>query len=155
MRIRFITLAIVALATVTTTGTPLTARAETPAQLEANKKLVLEFWHTVFDGQDVAKAKLYLAPEYRQHNPNVASGLKGFEDFFGAMWPKPKAAADVKPTQFDVVLAEGNLVQVMFKRPRPEVDDPGKTYMSFWFDLFRVRGGKIVEHWDCALKPMQ
>jgi predicted SnoaL-like aldol condensation-catalyzing enzyme len=52
-------------------------------------------------------------------------------------------------------MAEGDLVQVMFKRPRPEVDDASKTYMSFWFDLFRVKDGKIVEHWDCALKPMQ
>lgn len=155
MRIQCITLVTLVLSTVITLGTPRAATAETPAQLEANKKLVLEFWHTVFDGQDVSKAKLYLAPGYRQHNPNVATGLKGFEDFFGPMWPKPKAAADVKLTQFDVVLAEGDLVQVMFKRPRPEVDDPTKNYMSFWFDLFRVKDGKIVEHWDCALKPMQ
>ena len=155
MRIQCITLVTLVLSTVITLGTPRAATAETPAQLEANKKLVLEFWHTVFDGQDVSKAKLYLAPGYRQHNPNVATGLKGFEDFFGPMWPKPKAAADVKLTQFDVVLAEGDLVQVMFKRPRPEVDDPTKNYMSFWFALFRVKDGKIVEHWDCALKPMQ
>jgi predicted SnoaL-like aldol condensation-catalyzing enzyme len=150
-----IALVVLVLGSVITLGAPGAAMAQTPAQLEANKKLVLDFWHTVFDGQDVSKAKLYLAPGYRQHNPNVATGLKGFEDFFGPMWPKPKAAADIKLTQFDVVMAEGDLVQVMFKRPRPEVDDPTKTYMSFWFDLFRIKDGKIVEHWDCALKPMQ
>jgi predicted SnoaL-like aldol condensation-catalyzing enzyme len=155
VRIKFIALAALVLGTALELGAPAPAMAETPAQLEANKKLVLDFWHTVFDGQDVSKAKLYLAPAYRQHNPNVATGLKGFEDFFSVMFPKPKAAADIKLTQFDVVIAEGDLVQVMFKRPRPEVDDPSKTYMSFWFDLFRVRDGKIVEHWDCALKPMQ
>lgn len=155
MRIKFIALAALVLGTALELGAPAPAMAETPAQLEANKKLVLDFWHTVFDGQDVSKAKLYLAPAYRQHNPNVATGLKGFEDFFSVMFPKPKAAADIKLTQFDVVIAEGDLVQVMFKRPRPEVDDPSKTYMSFWFDLFRVKDGKIVEHWDCALKPMQ
>jgi predicted SnoaL-like aldol condensation-catalyzing enzyme len=155
VRNQIISLAALVLSTAIMIGAPPAAVAETPAQLDANKKLVLEFWHTVFDGQDVSKAKLYLSPGYRQHNPNVASGLKGFEDFFATMWPKPKAAADVQLTQFDVVMAEGDLVQVMFKRPRPEVGDPTKTYMSFWFDLFRVKDGKIVEHWDCALKPMQ
>lgn len=155
MRTKFITIAALVLSTVFAAGAPRDAIAETTAQLEANKTLVLDFWHTVFDGQDVSKAKVYLAPSYRQHNPNVATGLKGFEDFFGSLWPKPKAAADIKLTQFDVIIAEGDLVQVMFKRSRPEVDDPTKTYMSFWFDLFRVKDGKIVEHWDCALKPMQ
>jgi predicted SnoaL-like aldol condensation-catalyzing enzyme len=155
VRIKFIALAALVLGTAVGLGAPKPVMAETPAQMEANKKLVLDFWHTVFDGQDVSKAKLYLAPGYRQHNPNVATGLKGFEDFFSVMFPKPKAAADIKLTQFDVVMAEGDLVQVMFKRPRPEVDDASKTYMSFWFDLFRVKDGKIVEHWDCALKPMQ
>jgi predicted SnoaL-like aldol condensation-catalyzing enzyme len=155
MRINLPTLAALVLSSTLALAASRPVMAETPTQMAANKKLVLDFWHSVFDRQDVSKAKLYLAPEYRQHNPNVETGLKGFEDFFGPMWPKPKAAADVKPTQFDVVLAEGDLVQVMFKRPRPEVDNPGKTYMSFWFDLFRVKNGKIVEHWDCALKPMQ
>lgn len=155
MRIQFMNLAAFVLITAVVAGAPRAAMAEASAQSEANKKVVLDFWHAVFDGQDVSKAKVYLAPGYRQHNPNVATGLKGFEDYFGGLWPKPKAPADIKPTQFDVVLAEGDLVQVMFKRPRPEVGDPTKTYISFWFDLFRVKDGKIVEHWDCALKPMQ
>lgn len=41
----------------------------------------------------------------------------------------------------------------MMRRPRPEPADATKTYDSYWFDLFRVRDGKIVEHWDSALKP--
>jgi predicted SnoaL-like aldol condensation-catalyzing enzyme len=155
MRIASISLVALAVSTVFAVGVPGMALAETPAQMAANKKIVLEFWHSVFDAEDVSKAKNYLAPEYHQHNPNVATGLKGFEDFFGPLWPKPKAPADIKPTKFEAVLAEGDLVTVMFKRVRPEVGNPTKTYDSFWFDLFRVKNGKIVEHWDCALKPMQ
>src|ERR1700692_273940 len=143
---KYMSLAVLALITAFAIGAPEVAMAETPAQLKANKKIVLDFWHSVFDAQDISKAKVYLAPDYRQHNPNVATGLKGFEDYFGGLWPKPKAAGDIKPTQFEVVLAEGDLVQVMLKRPRPEVGDPTKTYVSFWFDLFRVKDGKIVEH---------
>ena len=53
------------------------------------------------------------------------------------------------------VLAEGDLVQLMMRRPRPEPADATKTYDSYWFDLFRVKDGKIVEHWDSALKPVK
>jgi predicted SnoaL-like aldol condensation-catalyzing enzyme len=133
-------------------GVPRPAVAESQAQMEANKRIVQNFWHSVFDAEDISKAKNFLAPEYHQHNPNVSAGLKGFERFFGTLWPKPKAPADVKPTRFDVVIAEGDLVMVMLRRPLPEPGDSSKTYDSFWFDLFRVKNGMIVEHWDEMLK---
>jgi predicted SnoaL-like aldol condensation-catalyzing enzyme len=31
-----------------------------------------------------------------------------------------------------------------------EVDSNGKPYETTWFDLFRVDGGLLVEHWDAA-----
>lgn len=52
------------------------------------------------------------------------------------------------------MLVDGDLVQLVIRRPRPEPADATKTYNSHWFDLFRVRDGKIVEHWDPALKPV-
>lgn len=129
-------------------GAPVRAEA-------ANKELVLSFWRDVFDAQDWAKAKDYLSEDYIQHNPNVASGLKGFNEFFSKLWPSPKPKGSVVATPFAVVIAEGDLVQLVMKRPRPEPGDPAKTYDSYWFDLFRVKDGKIVEHWDSALKPVK
>jgi len=38
-----------------------------------------------------------------------------------------------------------------------EYDEPGKPgekYTSTWFDMFRIEGGKIAEHWDNAVKPV-
>jgi predicted SnoaL-like aldol condensation-catalyzing enzyme len=43
-------------------------------------------------------------------------------------------------------------VLVMTKHTNPDPTDSAKTYDSFWFDLFRVKDGKIVEHWDNAQK---
>lgn len=129
------------------------ARAQSvPAKTEAaNKELVLSFWRDVFDAQDWAKD--YLSDDYIQHNPNVAGGLKGFNDFFSKLWSSPKPKDRIVATPFAAVIAEGDLVQLVMKRPRPEPGDPAKTYDSYWFDLFRVKDGKIVEHWDSALKP--
>jgi predicted SnoaL-like aldol condensation-catalyzing enzyme len=136
-------------------GAPQTAHAQTTPAEAANKALVLEFWSTVFDAQDWTKAKDYIADDYIQHNPNVAGGLKGFTDFFSKIWPQPKAADAIVKTDFAAVLVDGDLVQLVIRRPRPEPADATKTYNSYWFDLFRVKDGKIVEHWDPALKPVR
>jgi predicted SnoaL-like aldol condensation-catalyzing enzyme len=119
---------------------------------EANKKLVLDFFRVVFEAEDVSAAPRFLAEDYRQHNPLVATGRKGFMDYFGPKWKAPKP---VKPRLSDPpaeVAAEGDLVFVMWKVPRPEPQDKSKTYDSFWFDAFRVKDGMIVEHWDGATK---
>ena len=31
-------------------------------------------------------------------------------------------------------------------------DKDGKPYTTTWFDMYRIANGKIVEHWDSALK---
>ena len=130
---------------------PLAVHAET-AQEQANKAVVLKFWSEVFDHHDVSKAKLYMADGYIQHNPLAATGRSGFEAYFGKAWPQPLAADKVKPTKFDVVMAEGDLVTLIQRIPRPDPDHAGQTYDSFWFDTLRVKDGKLVEHWDNALK---
>jgi predicted SnoaL-like aldol condensation-catalyzing enzyme len=30
--------------------------------------------------------------------------------------------------------------------------DPTNKYTTSWFDMFRIEGGKIAEHWDPATK---
>jgi predicted SnoaL-like aldol condensation-catalyzing enzyme len=143
---------VAAVAAILMLGAASVAHAETAAE-KANKATVLKFWRECFDAQDVACAKKYIVPDYIQHNPNVPNGRQAFEDYFGKIWHGPLTGADLKVTRFDAVLADGDLVQLVAMRPRPEPGDPGKTYKSYWFDLFRVKDGKIVEHWDGALKP--
>jgi predicted SnoaL-like aldol condensation-catalyzing enzyme len=129
------------------------AQALTP-QEQANLKVVVDFEREVLQGHDVAAAAKYYSTDMKQHNPNVPSGLQGFQDFFGKMWKAPnpiKPEMDPKPAE---VTVQGDLVLMMFKRNTPEPADASKTYETFWFDMFRVQNGKIVEHWDNALRPV-
>jgi predicted SnoaL-like aldol condensation-catalyzing enzyme len=121
----------------------------TDATLAANKKLVFDFWREVLQAHHVDRASQYLAESYIQHNPNVATGRAAFVQFFGQFPPEP-----IKDTIDDLVriVAEGDVVVLAFRRELPDLAREGQTYTTTWFDMFRVEGGKIVEHWDYGTK---
>jgi len=130
------------------------ANAQSPqSQTERNKALVLEFWRVVFEAQNAAAANNYLAEDYIQHNPNVKSGRAGFVNFFSGIWKQPKPVEATLRNPPALVVAEGDLVTLVWKRQLPEPADTTKRYEAFWFDVMRVKDGKLVEHWDNATKP--
>ena len=118
-------------------------------QLAANKKLVFDFWREVFQAHNMDLAPKYMAGNYIQHNPNVATGRQPFMDFFGRFKREP-----VKPQIDNLVtmVAEGDLVILAFKRELPDPKNPGKTYTTTWFDMLRIENGKLAEHWDFGTK---
>jgi predicted SnoaL-like aldol condensation-catalyzing enzyme len=129
-----------------------TRAQETRNQAEQNKALVLEFWRVVFEAQNVEAATNYLAEDYLQHNPLARTGRAGFIEFFGKIWKHPRPVEPKLRNPPELVIAEGDLVTLVWKRRLPEPTDKTKTYEAFWFDVLRVKDGKLVEHWDCATK---
>jgi len=125
--------------------------ASPDTRLAANKRLVYDFWREVFEAGHMELAERYMAEGYIQHNPNVPTGRAAFIDFFsknvspGAIQPRVKAP-------LVAILADGNLVVLAFAREAPDPKDPAKKYTTTWFDMFRLEGGKIAEHWDPATK---
>jgi len=118
----------------------------TDPQLAANKKLVYEFWRKVFQTRDMSKADKYLAEGYIQHNPKVPTGRAGFVNAF--------SKAKVQPVKAQVdnlvsIVAERDIVVLAFKKSGKS-KKTGAEYTTTWFDMFRIKGGKIVEHWDPA-----
>jgi predicted SnoaL-like aldol condensation-catalyzing enzyme len=135
----------------------------TPAQMEANKKVAMAFFAPNADRVSLAD------PSYKQHNPAFIKGGKeaglGDYEYFKSRFggpprqggPGPGRGADAGPqppagNPLEIVMAECDLVTVIHKNNRQDpTAAPGTFYEVFTFDTFRVRNGKLVEHWDGAV----
>jgi predicted SnoaL-like aldol condensation-catalyzing enzyme len=118
-------------------------------QLAANKRLVYDMYRIVLQGGHWHRAHEFVAEDYIQHNPNAAQGLAGLIDYVRSTRPV-RELKDTLDLPLIQLIAEGDYVMTSFVRP--EQDAQGQTYYSTWFDLYRVEGGKVVEHWDPMLK---
>jgi predicted SnoaL-like aldol condensation-catalyzing enzyme len=105
----------------------------------ANKALVKSFVDDILVAGRMETLGGYIdADRYTQHNPAIADGLAGLGEALAAM---AKAGVTMRYDQVHRVLGEGDFVLTM-----SEGQFAGQ-HVAF-YDLFRVAGGKIVEHWD-------
>ena len=121
-------------------------------KLAANKKLVYDFFRIVLRGFRVDEADKYMAVDYMQHNPNAETGLAGFKAFFNAIMPKELPPIPDSLPGLVAIQAEADYVTFLFVREYEDPTAKGKTYTTTWFDTLRVVNGKLVEHWDSAIK---
>jgi predicted SnoaL-like aldol condensation-catalyzing enzyme len=138
----------------------------TPAQLEATKKVALDFAFLT------GEAKIAMAdPTYIQHNPAQhkraqVEGTSDFESFkktFLAQAAAPAAgagrgaAAGPQPpagNRAEIVLVQCDIVAVIHKvNLQDPTAAPGTFYEAFTFDAYRVKNGKVNEHWDAGTIP--
>jgi predicted SnoaL-like aldol condensation-catalyzing enzyme len=127
--------------------------AENDVRLERNKHLVREFYRRVFDGQNAAAVKDFVTEDYKQHSSHMPSGRHGLEGFVRSLFPNgpvPEPTEMLKPPAF--ILAEGDMVVVSAYMPQPDPDSPGATYDYFVFDAYRIRDGRLAEHWSSVNK---
>lgn len=121
--------------------------------LHANKQVVLHIVRDLLEANHWSDAPKYISQRYIQHNPNVASGLDPVMKYFGSRTPGPIPDRDSWKTKIVAVLAQGDLVVVAFAREHPDPRNPGQTYTTTWFDMWRIQDGKADEHWDPATVP--
>jgi predicted SnoaL-like aldol condensation-catalyzing enzyme len=111
------------------------------ADLEANKKAVLEFYEAGLNKKDFEAAAKYFGPKYIQHNPGAPDGIEGFKTFVIFLKEKfPQSHSEIKK-----VFADGDHVILHVHAVR----EPGTRGRAI-VDIFRLENGKIVEHWDVA-----
>jgi NADPH:quinone reductase-like Zn-dependent oxidoreductase/predicted SnoaL-like aldol condensation-catalyzing enzyme len=103
-----------------------------------NKKLVTEFFDQLMVRKDLAAIDTYIGPEYHQHHPGTPDGVAGVKAGLGAYFEQfPQLSVERKR-----VIAEGDLVAVHSHY----VNTPGERGSAV-VELYRVRDGKLVEHW--------
>lgn len=114
-------------------------------QLVANKRLAFDFWREVIQARHVDKTSTYVADTYVEHDP---AGNSGRDALVAAVGHRPPAP--VKATIDDLVsiVAERDLVVLAFRRELPDLEHEGQTYTTTSFDMLRIAGGRIVEHWN-------
>ena len=117
-------------------------------KLNTNKQCVLHIMRDLLEANHWSDAPKYLTNEYIQHNPNIQSGLKSVMGFFGSRPQGAIPARNAWRTKIVSVVAEGDLVVVGVVRELPNPKEPGKTYTTTWFDMWRIKDGKADEHWD-------
>jgi len=136
----------------------------TPAELQAEKKVVLDFYRPNITLRELIAL---IDPSYIQHNPLVLKSaaekhISDYEEFKllftgiaasgnlggGNVLDSPARRGGRAP-QVVIATAECDLVTAIVRNTRPDpTASPGTTYERYSFDTFRVRGGKLVEHWD-------
>lgn len=111
-----------------------------PVMASDNIKIVRDFYDLAFIQGKPLKASQYLSESYIQHNPHVETGKAGFLKAFRSFNPSGYS--------FDIkrVIASNDLV-VLHTHVKK-----GKENGSAVIDIFKVKEGKIVEHWDVIQK---
>jgi predicted SnoaL-like aldol condensation-catalyzing enzyme len=112
-------------------------------QVELNKKNVVEFCDKAFNQKDFEAAKVYFGPQFIDHNPAASGdgtkdveGFKRFLDFLRDKFPQSHFEIKRVIAVDDYVIVHSHGVRELGTRGRAIVD------------IFRLEGGKVVEHWD-------
>lgn len=105
---------------------------------ETNRAFVRAFVEEVLVERRLNRLKTYVDSTLIQHDPEIADGIPALR---AALEATDGDGFAIRYDKLHKVLAEGNFVLSMSEGMRRG------THSSF-YDLFRVAGGQIVEHWD-------
>lgn len=119
-------------------------------RLHANKQIALHMMRELLQCNRWAEADRWMAADYIQHNPNLPTGREAVVRFFSRI-REPAERCGKLTSALVAVVAQADLVTVVWRMECPDPSGKG-TYTSSWFNLWRIQGGRIAEHWDPAMK---
>jgi predicted SnoaL-like aldol condensation-catalyzing enzyme len=150
---------------------PVSGCTATAVQIAENKSVASEFFRP---GITPAERLALVDPGYVQHNPvfrryalqNKVSDYEAFKALAGGGGRQgsagraggaPQASAGPQPpagNPLERVVAACDIVTIIHKvYSQDPTMPPGTFYDRYTWDTFRVRNGKLVEHWDGAVLP--
>jgi predicted SnoaL-like aldol condensation-catalyzing enzyme len=169
---RHIALQLLAAAAATLLGNPVLLYAAPPAagagractrEQEAANRKVVEVANS--SPSELAKA---MHPDYIQHNPEMMrfaelNGLNSAEATerlskltFGGRPPPPPASDPGQPRDNNnySIIAQCDMVVVVGEHWHPYPDNPSRYYATYFFNMWRIKDGKLYEHWDPKDMPV-
>lgn len=106
------------------------------------KSVVSEYMQVVWVQRKIGELDRFVAADLMQHNPNLPDGAGPLKAFLGKLFGELSPHLEWRVLR---VITDGDLAAVHSLA----ISEPG-TRGTVVVDLFRVAGGKIVEHWDVA-----
>jgi len=112
------------------------------AKLEANKKLVAEFYQSLFGDKDSTAIDKYAADNIKEHNPSLQDGKEWLKMSLRPFLENPNIAK----TKIDIarIAAEGDMVWLLAKDVAPN----GEVFARV--NIYKVENGKITEAWKVS-----
>lgn len=109
-----------------------------------NRRIIEDFARLFYVERDVRQAfETYVAPDYIQHNPGVPDGREAAIALLQPMFSDRNRSFEVRR-----ILVDGDLAAIhIFARPDPAARGAAVA------DFYRLKDGKIVEHWD-VIQPI-
>jgi predicted SnoaL-like aldol condensation-catalyzing enzyme len=120
---------------------------------ENNKKVVREFYEEVFQKHHLNLVDRFMHDDYVQHNPDVRQGKTGFVDFhkgFFVAIPDHCATINQMVAEGDLVFVYNTITGTHTGKGFLDYPPTGNKVKYDVVDMFRLRDGKLCEHWDVA-----
>ena len=123
-----------------TTGTTATTTSnDQQQQLEANKKLVTDFYQSLYGDKDSTAIDKYVADNIIEHNPALQDGKEWLKNSLRPFLANPH----IEKTKVDIkqIAADGDKVWLLVRDVAPNKKEFARV------NIFRVENGKIAEAW--------
>ncbi|MFM6931684.1 MAG: nuclear transport factor 2 family protein [Novosphingobium sp.] len=109
-----------------------------------NRGIIEDFARLFYVERDVRQAfETYVAPDYVQHNPGVPDGRDAAIALLQPMFSDRNHSFEVRK-----IIVDGDLAAIhILAKPDPAARGAAVA------DFYRLKDGKIVEHWD-VIQPL-
>ncbi len=106
---------------------------------KSNKNIVLEFYKHIIGERNIQLIDTYVGEQYIQHSPMLKDGKAGLREAIAYLKQLPAPTENKSPIVR--IIEDGDFVVV-------HLDLVFMEKRQIVMDLFRLKHGKIVEHWD-------
>src|SRR6478609_5463164 len=112
------------------------------AKLDANKKLVTDFYQSLFGDKDSTAIDKYAADDIKEHNPALKDGKEWLKNSLRPFLENP----NIQKTKVDIahIAADGDMVWLLVKDVAPN----GEVFARV--NIYKVENGKITEAWKVS-----